>query len=379
MKRFRVGVIGVGFIGAVHVEQLRRLGNVDVVALVKKKDPQGVADTLCVPKGYSDHREMIDKENLDCVHVCTANDTHFPMADYALDKGLHVVCEKPLCISSAEAEKLVKKAKEKGLINAVNYNYRYYPMPYQMREMIRAGELGEVYTINGGYIQDWLYYDTDYNWRVEPALSGDTRAFSDIGTHWLDLASFITGLKVTEVFADFVTFHKTRKKPLKPVNTFSGMALRPEDYEVVPIETEDYCNVLFRFENGARGCCNISQVCAGKKNQVLMSISGSKCTLNWDSENSNSIWVGRRETYNGECVKDPSILKPATQAITGYPGGHVEGFPDSFKQNFVKIYKAVSEGKQTEGEYATFEDGLKEMVICEKVFQSAKEGRWVKI
>ena len=379
MKKFRVGVVGIGFIGAVHVEQLRRLGNVDVVALVKTRDPQGKAGALCVPKGYADYKEMIDRENLDCVHVCTANNSHFEIADYALDRGVHVVCEKPLTLSSAEAQKLVKKAKEKGLINAVNYNYRYYPMAYQMREMFRAGEIGDVYTVHGGYLQDWLYLDTDYNWRLEPELSGDSRAFSDIGTHWLDLVEFITGLKVTEVLADFATFHKNRKKPTKPVDTYSGMALRPEDYKLVPINTEDYATVLFHFENGARGCCNISQVLAGRKNQILVTIGGSKCAVHWDSEDSNSLWVGRRETMNGELVKDPSILKPGTKAITGYPGGHVEGFPESFKQNFIKIYEAIASGKQIEGEYATFEDGFKEMIFCEKVVQSAREGRWVKL
>ena len=379
MKKFRVGVVGIGFIGAVHIEQLRRLGNVDVVALVKTSDPQGKAAALSVPKGYASYKEMIDKENLDCVHICTANNSHFEIADYALDKGLHVVCEKPLTLVSAEAEKLVTKAREKGLVNAVNYNCRYYPMVYQMREMVRAGELGEVYTVHGGYFQDWLYYDTDYNWRLEPELSGSCRAFSDIGTHWLDLVEFVTGLKVVEVFADLAIFHKTRKKPTRPVDTFSGMALRPEDYQVVPIATEDYATVLFRFENGARASCNISQVYAGRKNQMIVSIAGSKCSLHWDSENSNSLWVGRRETCNGEYVKDPSVLKPAAGSVTGYPGGHVEGFPDTFKQNFIKIYRAIESGKQTEGEYATFADGLKEMIFCEKVVQSSAERRWINI
>ena len=379
MKKFRVGVVGVGYIGAVHIEQLRRLGYTEVAALVEINDPKGKADALFVPKSYSNYKEMIDKENLDCIHICTSNESHYEIADYALDKGLHVVCEKPLSISSSEAEKLVKKAKEKGLINAVNYNYRYYPMAYQMREMINAGELGDVYTVHGGYLQDWLYLDTDYNWRLEPELSGDSRAFSDIGTHWLDLVQFTTGLKATELLADFATFHKNRKKPTKPIETFSGMALRPEDYKTVPINTEDYATVLFHFENGARGCCNISQVYAGRKNQVILSIAGSKCSLHWDSENSNSLWVGRRETMNGDLVKEPSILKPSTRKISAYPGGHVEGFSESFKQNFEKIYKAIQAGKQTEGEYATFADGLKEMIFCEKVIQSAKERCWVKI
>jgi predicted dehydrogenase len=190
---------------------------------------------------------------------------------------------------------------------------------------------------------------------------------------------FITGLKAVELLADFATFHKTRKKPTKPIETFSGMALRPEDYESVPVNTEDYATVLFHFENGARGCCNISQVYAGRKNQVLLSIGGSKCALHWDSENSNSLWVGQRETMNGECVKDPSILKPAVRNIVSYPGGHTEGFPESFKHNFKKMYEAVASGRQTSGEYATFEDGLKEMIFCDKAIESARERRWVKI
>jgi predicted dehydrogenase len=379
MKKIRVGVVGVGFIGAVHIEQLRRLGNVDVAALVEINDPQGKAEALFVPKGYSEYKEMIDKENLDSIHICTGNNTHFEIADYAMDKGLHVICEKPLTIKSDEAEKLVKKAREKGLVNAINYNFRYYPMVYQMREMVRAGELGEVYTVHGGYLQDWLFLDTDYNWRLEPEFSGASRVFSDIGTHWLDLVEFVTGLKVVELLADFAIFHKTRKKPTKPVDTYSGMALRPEDYETVPINTEDYATVLFHFENGARGCCNISQVFAGRKNQMQVSIGGSKCALQWDSENSNNLWVGRRETFNSEYIKDPSVLKKAVGSVISYPGGHPEGFPDSFKHNFIKIYEAIVSGKQAEGVYATFEDGLKEMIYCEKVIESTRERRWVKM
>ena len=379
MKKIRVGVAGAGFIGTAHIEQLRRLGNVEVVALSEIQDFAGKAQALFIPKGYSDYKEMIDRENLDCIHICTGNDSHFNIADYALDKGVHVICEKPLTLNTTDAEKLVKKAKEKGLVNAVNYNYRFYAMAYQMREIVRAGELGDVYTVHGGYLQDWLYLDSDYNWRLEPEFSGDSRAFSDIGTHWLDLVQFVTGLKVTEVLADFAIFHKNRKKPLKPIETFSGMALRPEDYQTVPINTEDYATVLFHFENGARGCCNISQVFAGRKNQLLLAIGGSKCALHWDSEDSNTLWVGRREICNGVYVKDPSILKSAARAVTGFPGGHVEGFPESFKQNFIKIYGAIAAGKQIEDEYATFADGHKEMIFCEKVIQSAREGRWVKI
>ncbi len=378
-RKLRTGIIGIGFIGAVHIEQLRRLGNVDVVALTDTVDAQKKADALCVPKGYEDYREMIDKENLDCIHICTPNSTHYEIACYAMDKGVNVLCEKPMAVSTEEAEKLLAYAREKKLIHAMNFNCRFYPLAYQMREMIRNGELGDVFTIHGSYNQDWLFYDTDYNWRLEPELSGRSRAFADIGSHWIDLVQFITGLKVTEVLADFETFHKIRKKPMKPIETYSGMLLKPEDYAEVPIHTEDYAAVLFHFDNGAHACCNITQVFAGRKNQMLVSIAGSKCSLHWDSELSNEVWIGRRDRDNGQMVKDPSILSPKTRGVVSYPGGHVEGFPDSFKQNFKQIYKAIELGDASGLDFATFEDGLKEVNLCDKIIQSAKERRWVTV
>ena len=378
-KKLRAGIIGVGFIGAVHAEQLRRLGNIEVVALSDAIDAGKKADALCVPRGYASYREMIDKEQLDCVHVCTPNNTHFEVAMYALEHGVNVICEKPMTTTLDEAEKLLALAKEKKLIHAMNFNCRFYPMVFQMRDTVQSGKLGDVYTIHGGYLQDWLFYDTDYSWRLEPELSGESRAFADIGSHWLDLVEFVTGLRVTEVLADFETFHKTRKKPKKAIDTFSGMALRPEDYDEVPILTEDYATVLFRLNNGAHACCNITQVFAGRKNQMIVAIAGSKCSLHWDSELSNEVWIGNRDGANGQLVKDPSILAPATAGIIGYPGGHVEGFPDTFKQNFKQIYAAIESGSAKGLDFADFEAGVREMRVCSKVLQSAKERRWVEV
>jgi len=379
VKNFKAGIIGVGFIGAAHAEQLRRLGNVEVVALADDVDPRGKADALRIPRAYSCYKELIDKEQLDCVHICTPNSSHFEIAMYAMERGVHVVCEKPMTTTLEDAEKLLAFAKEKKLIHAMNFNCRFYPMAFQMREMIRSGELGDVYSIHGGYLQDWLFYDTDYNWRLEPELSGNSRAFADIGSHWLDLVEFITGLRVTEVLADFETFHKTRKKPKVAIDTYSGMALRPEDYDEVPIHTEDYATVLFHFDNGAHACCNITQVFAGRKNQMIVAIAGSKCSLHWDSELSNEVWIGRRDGANGQLVKDPSILAAETTKVVSYPGGHVEGFPDTFKQNFKKIYADIEAGSANNPDYADFNAGVREMKLCEKILLSAKERRWVKV
>lgn len=377
MKQLKAGVVGVGFIGAVHIEQLRRLGNVEVVALADEAGAQEKADALYVPHAYTNYKDMIDNEQLDCVHICTPNSTHYEIAMYAMERGVNVVCEKPMTCTVEEAEKLRAYAKEKGLVNAMNFNCRFYPMAYQMRQMVRSGEVGDIYTVHGGYLQDWLFLDTDYSWRLEPEFTGASRAFADIGSHWIDLVEYITGLRAVEVLADFAIFHKTRKKPTKEIATYSGMALRPEDYEEVPITTEDYATVLFHMENGACVSCNISQVFAGRKNQMIVSVAGSRCALHWDSENSNALWIGRRARDNGELVKDPSILDDGTKGVISYPGGHVEGFPDTFKQNFKKIYAAIAGGKPED--YATFDDGLREMVLCEKIVESARERRWVSL
>ena len=377
MEKLRAAVVGIGFIGAVHIEQLRRLGNVEVVAISDFSGAEEKAKAHFVPKGYSDYKEMLDKEQLDCIHICTPNNTHFDIAMYAMERGVNVVCEKPMTCTAEEAAMLAARAKEKGLINAMNFNCRFYPMAYQMRQMVRSGQVGDIYTIHGGYLQDWLFLDTDYSWRLEPEATGASRAFADIGSHWIDLVEYVTGQRVTEVMADFAIFHKNRRKPLKPIETYSGMALRPEDYQEVPITTEDWATVLFGFENGARASCNISQVFAGRKNQMVVSVAGSKCSMHWDSENSNALWIGRRDRDNGELVKDPSILDRETGGVISYPGGHVEGFPDTFKQNFKKIYAAIA-GAAPE-DYGTFEDGRREMLLCEKIVQSAKERRWVSI
>ena len=284
MKKMRTGVIGVGFIGAAHIEALRRLGYVEVVALAAARDAEKKAEALFVPKGYADYREMIDREALDAVHICTPNSMHYEMAMYAMEKGVSVLCEKPLTVTAEEARKLRDYAREHSIVTSVNFNLRLNPQVVQMKEMVRAGDVGAIRSVHGSYLQDWLFYDTDYSWRLDPKLSGQSCAFADIGSHWIDMVETIIGQKAVEVFADFETMHKTRKKPLKPIDTYSGMALRPEDYQENPVSVEDYCTVLFHFDGGAKGVCTISQAYAGRKNQTIISVSGSKASLHWDSE-----------------------------------------------------------------------------------------------
>ena len=379
MKKIRAGVVGVGFIGAAHIEALRRIGNIEVAAISDdEKIIQAKAEQLGVEKYYSDFNHMLKDPEIDCVHICTPNHLHYSMSRAALNAGKHVVCEKPLTTDKREAEELVELAREKGLVNATNFNVRFYPLMHQLKAMVEKGDLGELFSVHGSYLQDWLFYDTDYNWRLEPEMAGDSRAVADIGSHWMDLVEFVTGLKAEEVFADFATFHKFRKKPLKPVETYSGKLLTPEDYKDIPINTEDYATIMLRFSNGARGALTVSQVFAGKKNCISFELAGSRKSASWMSERPNEIWFGRRDTANEALLKDPSLMYPEGRALVNYPGGHNEGFPDTFKQNFIKIYRAIAE-KKPAADYPTFEAGLREIELCEKIIESNKKGAWVKI
>ncbi|MDR2611201.1 MAG: Gfo/Idh/MocA family oxidoreductase [Clostridiales Family XIII bacterium] len=376
---YRIGIIGVGFIGAAHIEALRRFGNNDVVALADSAGAEEKAKALNVPKGYADYRELIDTEKPDVIHVCTPNQNHYEVAMYAMERGIHVLCEKPLATTLAEAEELCAAAKEYGVLTGVNLINRFYPLAYEMREKVRAGNVGRIFTIHGAYLQDWLFLETDYNWRLEPEQSGISRAIADIGSHWCDLMEFVTGQRITAVMADLVTFHKTRKKPLKPVQTYANMMLTPEDYTDVPITTEDYAAFLFETDGGAHGSCMISQVFAGKKNQLVLNISGDKSSLTWDSEDSNTLWLGRRDGPNEVYAKDPSILSDGTRRWMDYPGGHVEGYPDAIKQDFKAFYRALDEKNLSGGDFADFEAGRREMLLCEKLVESSRERRWIEV
>lgn len=380
MKKFRVGVIGLGFIGMLHVEALRRLGFVEVVAVSDSYDVQAKAEAIYVDAFYDDYKLLIDEQKPDAIHICTPNDSHYEIAMYAMERKINVICEKPLAINVEQAVEMQKTADQNKLICGINYSNRFNPLVMQMKEMVRSGELGEIHSVHGSYLQDWLLYDTDYSWRLESGVSGKSRAFADIGSHWLDAVENVTGLKVIELLADLKTIYTHRKRPLGNVMTFSNVLEdTPMEYEEIPIDTEDSVNLLFHFDNGAMGSCCISQVFAGRKNQIVISIGGANRSLYWDSETSNELWVGRRDGNNEQIVKDPSLLSPKAAAISSYPGGHSEGFADTIKHNFAAIYAAIMSNNEKDTEFATFDDGVREMILCEKIIQSSAEKRWVAV
>lgn len=379
MKKIKVGVIGVGFIGEAHIEALRRLNFVSVEAI--SDNPEIVADKalrLGIEKYYSNYKKLLADTEIDCVHICTPNHLHYIMAKEVLMAGKNVVCEKPLTTNKEDAEELLKLASEKGLVHATNFNVRFYPLMHELKYAIKNKKLGDIFSIHGSYLQDWLFHNTDYNWRLERELSGDSRAVADIGSHWMDLTEFVSGLKFTEVFADFATFHHVRKKTLKPVETYTGKLLTPKGYKSIPVSTEDYATLLFKFSNGGRGALTVSQVFAGKKNCIAMEVSGSKKSASWVSEQPNQLIFGNRDFANELLLKDPSLLDSESRQITSFPGGHNEGFPDTFKQLFLKIYSKIA-GLTDVVEFPTFGSGLREIILCEKIIESNNSQSWVKI
>lgn len=381
MEKIKVAVVGTGFIGPAHIEALRRLPHVEVVGLAEatmdlareKASHLGIENALLFD-------DLLNVADIDAIHICTPNFLHYSQAKAALNAGKHVICEKPLATKIEEAEELVTLAEAKGLVNAVHFNLRYYPMVRQMKKMREDGDLGKIYSIMGSYLQDWLYLQTDYNWRLEPDKSGESRAIADVGSHLLDLTEYVTGLKITEVMADFSTIHKTRLKPLKAIETYAGRLLDASDYQEVEINTEDHANVLLRFDNGNKGVITVNQVAAGRKNRLNIEISGSKSNFEWCSERPNEMWIGRREAYNQQLLKDPGLFTSEAAGLISFPGGHNEGFPDTSKQLFKEVYAAIREGAQPEKpSFPTFADGLRELIICERIIESNKTQAWVKI
>ncbi|MBN1458690.1 MAG: Gfo/Idh/MocA family oxidoreductase, partial [Armatimonadetes bacterium] len=307
------------------------------------------------------------------------NSLHFELNKAILESGKHCVSEKPLTQTTAQSRELVELAAQKpDLVNAVCFNYRFYPLSQQAKALVDAGKLGQVYAIHGSYLQDWLLYDTDYSWRLDPKVSGPSCAMGDIGSHFCDLVTFITGRTITEVFADFQTTHRSRKRAKVSLDAFAGKALKPEDYDEVAVASEDYANVLLRLDNGALGVCTVSQVSAGRKNRLSYEIDGEKCAIGGDLENPNELWVGHRDESNQTYIKDPSLLEPQAQPYAHYPGGHPEGYPSGFKNLFANVYRHIA-GASEAGGYPTFEDGHRMVAVVEAAVTSARKGRWVQV
>jgi predicted dehydrogenase len=377
----KVALIGGGFIGPVHTEALRRIG-VPVIGLLELTPDLGktTAKRLGIPRVYLDLDDLLSDVEVGAVHIASPNPAHYEQARRALESGRHVLCEKPLAVTSKETADLAALAAARPRQAAgVNYNIRFYPVCHEMRARVARGDLGRLLSVTGSYTQDWLLLPSDYNWRVEPDGATNLRAIADIGTHWMDLAQFLTGQKIERVCADLATFHPERRKPVGGSETFTGSAAAERATEPVPIVTEDYGAVLMRFGGDVRGVYHVTQCQAGRKNRLEIEISGTEGSLVWDSQEPDRLWIGRRGRPSELLQRDPSIMAPEASNISHYPGGHAEGFPDAFKQLALALYGWVAAGSSGPAPFPTFADGHDEVKVCEAIARSAKEGGWVAV
>ena len=372
-------VIGTGFIGTVHVEALRRIG-VQVRGVLGSSAERGAAraEALGVQRAYASLDELLADPTVEVVHVTSPNHLHVAQATQILAAGRHVVCEKPLAMTARESAELVQLAADRGAVNAVNFNIRFYPLHQHVREAVAAGELGDVRFVTGHYFQDWLLLDTDWNWRLDPDKGGALRAVGDIGSHWLDLATFLTGQPIVAVMADLATFVPVRAQPRGPVETFATE--RSSDTVSREMATEDVASILLRFANGARGAVSVSQISAGRKNSLQWEIDGAAGSAAWDSETPDHLWLGHRDRPNEILQRNAAMMHPAGAAAAALPAGHVEGFADTFGALFRAVYADVTAGHPADRPPdATFADGHDEMLVGDAIAESARLGRWVDV
>jgi predicted dehydrogenase len=378
----RVGVVGTGWMAETHTEALRRLG-IEVAGVAGRTPARAreVADRLGLATAYDSVEALVADDSLAAVHVTSPNDVHAAQAAAALRAGRHVVCEKPLGVTTAETAALADLAAGSGLVNAVCFNLRFAPHNANAAGLVRDGRIGEPRFVTGSYFQDWLLLETDWNWRLVASRQGGLRAVADIGSHWLDLLGFVTGRRVVEVLADLHTFVPERNHPLAEVGTFAGAGVA-DDVERVrePMSSDDAAGILLRLEGGARGVCSVSQVSAGRKNRLTWEVNGSDSSLAWTSEEPEYLWVGHRGRPNEVVAKDPALMSKLGASVTGYPAGHVEGYPDTFRGLFAAVYADVAAGRPAaEPAYPTFADGHDVALVCQAVAESARSGTWAPV
>jgi predicted dehydrogenase len=376
--RAEAAIIGLGFVGKAHLEALRRLG-IPVRGIFGSSPDRSrdVARELGIANAYSSLDELMHDSSLTAVHVCSPNHVHYDQSKAALEAGKHVMCEKPLAMNTRESGSLVELSRKLNLVGAVTYNLRYYPLCHQARTLVQQGAIGEPRLIHGSFLQDWLLYPTDWNWRLQPELGGELRAVADIGTHWLDLLTWITGRKITELCANLATVVPVRNRPSGRVETFQKSVGESDDFKVT---TDDYASILLNFEGGAHGVCTVSQVSAGRKTRLWFEVDGSEGSLAWNSEDPNTLWIGHRREPNQELIKDPTLMSPEARRYAAYPGGHAEGYPDTFVQLFKDFYAYLDTDDLSKPRtFPTFETGHEELLLCDAIQRSAKERRWVKL
>jgi predicted dehydrogenase len=383
MESIKAGIIGMGFIGVSHLEAVRRIGFAELAAVADDNFAlaQAKAKDYNVAKCYRTVDELLADPGISVVHNCTPNNLHLEINEKIIKAGKHVFSEKPLGMSSLETAKMLKLLEQNPRVTgAVNFNYRMNPLVQDMKNRVRNGDIGKVNLVHGSYLQDWLLYDTDYNWRVEPEISGPSRCVADIGSHWMDAVQTVTGSRITEVCADLLIAFPVRKKPKGQVETFSLNA--SSEYEEKKVTTEDYGAILIKFDNGAHGVFYVSQISAGRKCWFNFEIDGSKSSFYWNQETADHMWQGSRDGYNSQIMRNPNLMTSESRQYSYLAAGHPEGWNDALKNNVYALYKFIAEGKDArkdKPDFATFEDGHYILKLTEAILESSRDKKWVTV
>jgi predicted dehydrogenase len=382
MKKVSVGLIGTGYIGLVHLEMLRRIVEVDVVAVADTNQTlaRRAAEKLKIPKVYEKADDLLADREIDVIHNCTPNHVHFEINRKAILLGKDVLSEKPLSLDSKESAELVKLAAEHKTLTAINFCYRYYPVVQEAAARVRRGDLGDVRAFVGHFLQDWLFYDTDYSWRLDSEIAGRANVVADLGSHWCDLVQFITGQKITAVMSELHTCIPKRKKPKTGPLSFSTQKDAAGDE--VEVTLDDYASMFLRLEKGARGNFTTCQVCAGRKVDIELQIFGSKESYCWSHVHPNALWIGRRDRGNEIFYESAQLQAEETRKYAALPTGHPMGYHDAVYNLFRDYYDALAakrEGNPYEVHFPDFRTGHEEMRIIDAAIQSAMSGSWVNI
>lgn len=385
MKTIRYGIVGLGFVGPHHVEAVRRLGFVEIIATAGRdlEKTRNRAEQLYIPRIYGSYEELVNDPDVEVIAITTPTWLHHPIAMAAIANRKHVIVDKPMSMTATQALEMRDAARAAGVVNAVTFNYRYHPVVQQARAMIANGNVGTIRFVHGRYLQEWLQHETDFSWRLEPDKAGAACAVGDAGAHWYDLAEFLTGLRIVRVLADLNTAIKVRKRPVGTSReAFTAPSGSPtEDYRV---QVDDLSNLLVRFDNGAVGNFVASQICAGHKNDLRIEINGSQGSLAWQEERAEELWMGRRDEPNQLLVKDPNLLHKSVLPYAALPGGHNEGWPDAFKNLMRNILTFIIEGHDPASadglRFPRFDEGYRVALIVDAILRSQKAGsRWVEV
>jgi predicted dehydrogenase len=372
MEALRTAVVGTGFIGRVHARSARLAGARLVgVAGSSPASGQQAAEELGADRAFASGEELVEADGVDVVHIATPNHLHEPLALKALAAGKHVVCEKPVALDGAGAQRIADAAAASGLVVTVPFVYRFHPIIREARARVAAGELGRLHLLHGHYQQDWLLTPDDVNWRVDSALGGASRAFADIGSHWVDLVEFVSAYRISRLLARTATVVPERSTAA--TTTFSAPTTGGERR---PVDTEDAALVLFETAQGALGSMLVSQVSAGRKNRLWFELDGEHAAIAFDQENAETLWLGRRE--RGEILqRDPAVLAPDAARLVTLPPGHAQGYDGCFDLFVADTYAAIR-GGSPEG-LPLVGDGLRAARITDAVLESARSQSWIEV